>query len=145
MSRRGFSPTTEQRGWVEAMVAYGVPEAKICLLIKNPQTGEPIDLETLRKHFAAEIATGAAKAQVLADTRIVAWVLGRDGGLLDDRTRARLAIFYAKTRMGWTVRNRPKLVTDPIDGEDARRRLDNQIARLARALKAGETRRSSGG
>lgn len=45
--------------------------------------------------------------------------------------------------MGWTVGNRPKLVCDPIDGQDARRglnnkiaRLDNKIARLAQGLKA---------
>jgi hypothetical protein len=59
MSRRGFKPTAEQRGWVEAMIGYGMPEAEICLLIKHPQTGEPISLQTLRKHFAEEIATGA--------------------------------------------------------------------------------------
>ena len=71
--------------------------------------------------------------------------LGRDGALLDDRTRIRLAIFYAKTRMGWTVSKRPKLVSDLIDGEDARPRLNNKIARLARGLKAGETGGSSAG
>ena len=145
MSRRGFSPTAEQRGWVEAMIAHGISEAAVCLRIKHPQTGKPIGLKMLRRHFAAEIATGAAKAQVLADTRIVDWILGRDGALLDDRTRVRLAIFYAKTRMGWTVSKRPKLVSDPIDGEDARRRLNNKIARLARCLKAGETGGSSSG
>ena len=145
MSRRAFNPTAEQRGWVEAMVAYGAPEAEICLLIKNPQTGEAIGLETLHKHFAAEIAAGAAKANLLVGDRIIASILGRDGGLLEDRERVRLAIFFAKTRMGWTVAKRPKLVCDPIDGEDARRRLNNQIARLAQGLKAGETGRSSGG
>ena len=107
MSRRAFKPTAEQRRWVEAMISYGIPEAEMRLLIKHPQTGEPISLEMLRRHFATEIATGAAKAQVPADTRIVDWILGRDGALLDDRTRVRLAIFYAKTRMGWTVSNRP--------------------------------------
>ena len=57
MSRRAFKPTAEQRGCVETMIGYGVPEAEICLLIKNPKTDKPIDLESLRKHFAAEIAT----------------------------------------------------------------------------------------
>jgi hypothetical protein len=145
MSRRAFNPTAEQRGWVEAMVAYGVPEAEICRLIKNPQTAEPIDLETLRKHFAAEIATGRVKTNSLVGDPIIAAILGRDGGLLDDRERVRLAIFFAKTRMGWTVAKRPKLVCDPIDGEDARRRLNSKIARLARGLKAGETGGSSAG
>jgi len=82
------------------MIGYGMPEAEIRLLIKHPQTGEPISLETLRKHFAEEIATGAVKAKALVGDRIVAWILGRDGGLRDDRVRARLAILYARTRMG---------------------------------------------
>jgi hypothetical protein len=94
MNRRAFNPTAEQRSWVEAMVVYGVPEAKICLRIKNPQTGEPIDLEMLRKHFAAEIATGRVKTD-----GIIAAILGRDGGLLSDRERIRLAIFLP--RLGW--------------------------------------------
>jgi len=131
MSRRAFNPTAEQRRWVKTMVAYGAPEAEICLLITNPQTGEPIDLEAFHKHFAAEIATGAANTSLLVGDRIIASILGRDGGLLDDRERLRLAIFFAKTQMGWTVAKRPKLVCDPIDGEDARR-LENKIARIAR-------------
>jgi hypothetical protein len=35
MSRRTFKPTAEQRGWVEAMSGYGMPQAEICLLIKQ--------------------------------------------------------------------------------------------------------------
>ena len=71
MSRRAFKPTAEQRGCVETMIGYGVPEAEICLLIKNPETDKPIDLETLRKHFAAEIATGAAKMKLLTNGRML--------------------------------------------------------------------------
>jgi len=44
MSRRTFNPTAEQRGNVEAMIGYGIPETEICLLIKNPATGKPINL-----------------------------------------------------------------------------------------------------
>jgi hypothetical protein len=51
MKRRAFNPTAEQRGWVEALSSHGVPEAEICLLIKYPETGAPIGLETLRKAF----------------------------------------------------------------------------------------------
>ena len=145
MSRRAYKPTAEQRGWVEAMIGYGMPEAEIRLLIKHPQTGEPISLETLRKHFAEEIATGAVKAKALVGDRIVAWILGRDGGLQDDWARVRLAIFYAKTRMGWTVANRHQHVGPPIDAEDARQSLDKKIDRLVRGLKAGGTGGSSAG
>ena len=91
MSRRAFKPTAEQRGCVETMIGYGVPEAEICLLIKNPETDKPIDLETLRKHFAAEIATGAAKMKLLTSKFIFATILGHDGGLADEEARVRLA------------------------------------------------------
>jgi hypothetical protein len=145
MSRRAFKPTAEQRGWVEAMIGYGMREAEIRLLIKHPQTGEPISLKTLRKHFAEEIATGAVKTKALVGDRIVACILGRDGGLQDDRARARLVILFAKARMGWTVANRHQYVGPPIDAEDARRRLDKKIDRLVRGLKAGGTGGSSAG
>jgi len=133
MSRRTFKPTAEQRGWVEAMIGYGIPEAEIRLLIKHPQTGKPISLQTLRRHFAEEIATGAVKAKALIGDRIIAWILGRDGDLQDDRARVRLAILFARARMGWTAANCPQHVCDPSDTEDARRSLDAKIARLAKS------------
>ena len=145
MSRRAFKPTAEQRRWVEAMIGYGIPEAEIRLLIKHPQTGEAISLETLRKHFAEEIATGAVKVKALIGERIVGCILGRDGSLGDDRARVRLATLFAKARMGWTATNRHQLVRGPIDWEDAERDLDAKLARLARRLKADETGGSSAG
>ena len=81
MSGRRFNPTAEQRGNVEAMIGFGIPETEICLLIKNPATGKPINLATFRKYFAAEIATGAAKVKSLVGNCIVASILGREGGL----------------------------------------------------------------
>src|SRR5215831_3622096 len=132
MSGPAFKPTAEQRGWVEAMIGYGMPEAEIRLLIKHPQTGEPISLETLRKHFAEEIATGAVKLKALVGNRIMGWILGRDGGLQDDRARIRLAVLFARARMGWTVANRQQSVEPPIDVEAAVQSLDKKIARLMR-------------
>jgi len=99
MSRRAFNPTAEQRGNVEAMIGYGIPETEICRLIKNPATGKPINLATFHKYFAAEIATGAPKVKSLVGNRIVASILGRDGGLTDQRARATLAVFLP--RRGW--------------------------------------------
>jgi hypothetical protein len=65
------------------MIGFGIPETEICLLIKNPATGKPINLATFRKYFAAEIATGAAKVKSLVGNCIVASILGREGGLTD--------------------------------------------------------------
>ena len=133
MKRRAFNPTAEQRGWVEALSSHGVPEAEICLLIKYPETGAPIGLETLRKHFAEEIATGASKMKLLVGNRIVASILGWDGGLTDEPTQARLAILFAKTRMGWNeVTSGPEQVTDPTDATEMRRRLLDKLDQLGR-------------
>jgi hypothetical protein len=115
MTRRAFNPTAEQRGNVEAMIGYGIPEADICLLIKNPETGKPIDLKTLRSHFAREIATGVTKLKSLAGNRIVAAMLGRDGGLTDELTQAKLLMLFAETRMGWK-----ETVADEHANEDRR-------------------------
>ena len=144
MSCRAFNPTAKQSGWVEAMIGCGIPEDEIRLLIKNPHTGKPIDLATLRKHFAKEIATGAVNANLRVGNFVLASILGRDGGVQDDQKRVRLAIFFAKTRMGWTAEGRERVV-DPIDAGDALQSLNDEIVRLARGLKAGETGGSSVG
>ena len=115
MTRRAFNPTAEPRGNVEAMIGYGIAEADICLLIKNPETGKPIDLKTLRRHFAREIATGVTKLKSLAGNRIVAAMLGRDGGLTDELTQAKLLMLFAETRMGWK-----ETVADEHANEDRR-------------------------
>jgi hypothetical protein len=136
MSRRAFKPTAEQRGCVETMIGYGVPEAEICLLIKNPETDKPIDLETLRKHFAAEIATGAAKMKLLTSKFIFATILGHDGGLADEEARVRLALFYAKTRLGWnSVASCHEEVGDPTDAQAVQQKLSDELDLLALRLK----------
>jgi len=66
MSRRSFKPTAEQRGWVEAMIGYGMREAEIRLLIKHLQTGEPISLETLHA-FATLVQLHAGALAVSND------------------------------------------------------------------------------
>jgi len=68
---------------------------------RSARIGE-VRLATFRKYFAAEIATGATKVKSLVGNCIVASILGRDGGLTDQLARARLAVLFAKTRMGWT-------------------------------------------
>src|SRR5580693_4951698 len=59
--RKSFVATTEQRNNVKILVGLGVPQAMICQLVVNPQTGKPLDEGTLKKHFPREIAVGAAE------------------------------------------------------------------------------------
>jgi hypothetical protein len=101
MSRRAFYPTAEQRGKVEEIIGYGLSEAEICLLFKNPGTGKTIDLRTFRKCFKTEIDTGAAKLKSQVGQQIVATILGEPGGIPDPRARATLTVLFAKNRMGW--------------------------------------------
>ena len=51
----------EQRNNVKILVGLGVPQAMICQLVVNPQTGNPLDEGSLKKHFPREIAVGAAE------------------------------------------------------------------------------------
>ena len=69
----------------------------------------------VRRHFAREIATGVAKLKSLAGNRIVAAMLGRDGGLTDGLTQAKLLMLFAETRMGWK-----ETVADEHANEDRR-------------------------
>jgi hypothetical protein len=59
--RKSFVATPEQRNNVKILVGLGVPQAMICQLVVNPQTGKPLDEGTLKKHFPREIAVGAAE------------------------------------------------------------------------------------
>jgi hypothetical protein len=74
---------------------------------------------------------------------VLASILGRDGGVRDHRSRVRLAIFFAKTRMGWTAAKGHERVSEPIDAGDALQSFKDEIAWLARGLKAEETGGSS--
>ena len=92
IARPTFEPTTEQRVQVQTLAECGAPEAHIA-------TKLGIAKNTLSKYFAAELEAGQQEAKLQVGTFILDSILGR-GGIRDDRARATLAIFYAKTRMG---------------------------------------------
>ena len=75
--------------------------------------GKPIEVETLREHFASEIATGATKLKSQPGNRIVAAMLGRDGGRTDEVTQAKLLMLFAEHRMSWK-----EVVADAQANED---------------------------
>jgi len=67
--RKSFVATPEQRNNVKILVGLGVPQAMICQLVVNPQTGKPLDEGTLKKHFPREIAVGAAEEMISGNSR----------------------------------------------------------------------------
>ena len=96
--RPKFEPTDKQRGQVEAMTRYGIPQEEIANALE-------IDIKTLTRHFRAEIKTGATKANAQVGEFIYSAIIGLPipgrTPVKDERARAMLAIFWAKTRMGW--------------------------------------------
>jgi hypothetical protein len=104
--RKAFVPKPEQRAIVKTLTGLGIPQTEICRLVTNPQTGKPLDPKSLRKHFALEIRTGAVELKFLVGRFVLATILGLPPppgttAITDERARARLAILFLKTRMGW--------------------------------------------
>ena len=103
-------PNPEHRHIVRSLTGLGITQAHICRLVTNPQTGKPLDAKSLRKHFALEISIGAAELNLLVGRFILAMILGLPPpgtvAITDERARAKLAILFAKTRMGWSENQR---------------------------------------
>jgi hypothetical protein len=113
------------------MTGFGIPQEEICRLIKNPETGKPIDKKTLELHFAEEIETGQTKANATVGRFIYATITGGPGGVDNPRGRVDLAKFWASTRMGWkstTVHQHEGTIDD---GSSVRESIIRDIARLA--------------
>ncbi len=128
-----FVPTAEQRQNVEAMTGFGIPQDDICLLIKNRETGKPIDRKTLASHFADEIATGLTKANAQ-----VAGSLFKDAtSCPNDRARVAASSFWLKMRAGWkdtTVHEHVGKDGGPIQTENALTILSAELDRIAERL-----------
>ena len=126
--RPKFEPTEKQRGQVEAMAACGIPQVQIAEAIGISQP-------TLLRHFRQELDVGLTKVKVHVSNFIVNSIVGKDGGLKDERARVTLAIFFAKTRMGWveTFRHRHEGAEDgpAIKVLDVRERITRKLDRIA--------------
>jgi hypothetical protein len=94
--RPQFKPTDEHRHQVETLSGLGLKLEEIALLIVNPQTDQPISVNTLRRHFAEELARGKPKMDAQ-----VAQSLVRRAVDMNHPQGATCAIFYLKTRAGW--------------------------------------------
>ena len=85
MSRRAHQPDPAVRRQVEAMAAYGIPEADISMVVG-------IDPKTLRKHYRDELDLGQTKANAQV------------AGFLFNSARSgkvTAQIFWLKTRASW--------------------------------------------
>jgi len=154
--RKMFVPSPEQRNIVRNLVGLGIPQKQICRLVINRQTQKPLDHQTLRKHFAHEIAIGTDELHALIGKFMLATILATPPpagtvAIKDDRARAQLMMFFARTRLGWTapVVNRPEgHVSRPIEYpnmEKLRQRLSDKIDRVGQRLNLEKTGRSSEG
>lgn len=83
-----FVPTQEQRDLVETLSGYGIPQADIARLVR-------VSLQTLHNHFREELDLGMAKANAAVAGNMFKMATG------DGPNAGRMAIFWAKARMGW--------------------------------------------
>src|ERR1700720_2211685 len=110
--RKAFVPNPAQRNMVRKLTGWGIPQQHICRVVTNPQTAKPLDPKSLRKHFALEIGTGAVEANLTVARLTLATILGwppppGTGAMTNEWVRAKLAIFWAKPRMGWRETGKP--------------------------------------
>jgi len=121
---------------VRKLSGWGIPQQHICGLVTNPQTAKPLDPKSLRKHFALEIGTGAVEANVTVARLTLATILGwppppGTGAITNEWVRANLAIFWAKTRMGWRETS-----VDEHRGKPALAERSNTLPEARKSLRA---------
>lgn len=80
--------------------------------ITNPETGEPIDLSTLKKYFAAELAMGKGKTNFC-----IAQNVARTAMSHTHKDAMKAAIFHLTHQAGWSSQDRAALdqVQDTAD------------------------------
>jgi hypothetical protein len=130
MSKK-FAPTPDQRGNVEAMTGFGISQEEICRLIRNPETGRPIDTKTLQLHFADEIETGHIKANATVGRIAYATITAAPGGIPDNHGRVELTKFWLARRMGWTETNVHRHEGQIDSGDAVGEKLIRSFDRLA--------------
>ena len=126
-----FAPTADQRGNVEAMTGFGISQEEICRLIKNPETGKPIDIKTFELHFRDEIETGHIKANATVGRIAYATITAAPGGIPDNHGRVELTKFWLARRMGWTETSVHQHKGAIDSGSSALESVMRDVARLA--------------
>jgi AcrR family transcriptional regulator len=125
--RPAFHPTDRHRGQVDAMTRYGIPVAEIARVLG-------ITKPTLFKHFRDELDVGMTKANAQVGEFIFSTIVGMPipgrPAVTDGRARAALAMFWAKSKMGWKETTVIEHKDGDLDEDALRRRIDSKIARL---------------
>jgi hypothetical protein len=98
-----FEPTPEDRARVQTMAGLGFPRDQICLLVINPRTNLPIDVETLLRCFAREVEQGPVIANSAVAQALFKRATGTQANGKVDPQKASdsAAQFWLKTRAGW--------------------------------------------
>lgn len=86
-----FKPTQEQRNLVKYLAAAGVSQERICQCLRDKK-GNPIEDDTLRKHFREELDTSADMITGLATSKVVHGI---------NTNQAWAVCFWLKCRAGW--------------------------------------------
>jgi hypothetical protein len=92
--RPEYVATPQARKMVEALAAYGIPQAHIAKVL-------PVAIDTLRKHFAKELEVGSTKATAKVAEFLFQKASGARG---NDHGAVTAAIFWMKARAGWKDR-----------------------------------------
>jgi len=90
-----FVPTDDDRKRVETLAGLGIKIEDIRYMVENPRTGKPIDDDTLRRHFKAELSSGRPKAHAAISQSLFKKATG------DGHQSVAAAIWWTKTQMGW--------------------------------------------
>ncbi len=109
MATPRFQPSPEQRELVRMLSGIGTRAAEICLLVKNPATGKPIDEKTLRLRFREELDEGMVQANARVGKTLFQFATDPKGGM----KAVTAAIFWMKCRAGWK-----ETVVNEVTGKD---------------------------
>ena len=98
------------------MAACGIPQERIRLVVLNPATGKPIEIETLQRAFAHELEAGRAQTDLIFATSLISGLRAGDN--------SKMAL-YARNRLNWDrqgmrVLDMPPAAGDAPEAEDMR-------------------------
>jgi hypothetical protein len=109
------------RDQVEILTGLGLRQDEIVRVIKNPQTGKPLDPKTLRVHFREELSNGIAKVKAAGAMNLLNMT----------KTNPACAIFFAKVKLGWkdhiSIQHSGKIDSKPTMTIEQMDRRINQI------------------